>query len=188
MLARPLAFRPLEEAANVLMSACSPTSRRRCSLTMKHNKPLRELEADIDAVTLDGLDVPVKLKVFDSLFVLLAKWVDAADRQLPLHHAQRAAVDPRCRARRFKRSQTIYDHAGVDAIACKLGADPQDQVPFAKYAKAAESLLAVPAARAVASGALSIERVDLPGEADLGISSACPIPRSTARSRRWTRS
>ena len=35
---------------------------------------LRELEADIDAVTLDGQDVPVKLKVFDSLFVPLAKW------------------------------------------------------------------------------------------------------------------
>jgi hypothetical protein len=40
----------------------------------KHNRLLRELEADIDAVRLDGLDVPVKLKAFDSLFVPLAKW------------------------------------------------------------------------------------------------------------------
>ena len=32
-----------------------------------HNLLLRELEADIDAVKLDGQDVPVKLKVFDSL-------------------------------------------------------------------------------------------------------------------------
>jgi hypothetical protein len=43
-----------------------------------------------------------------------------------------------------------------------LGADPEDQVPFEKYAKAAESLLKPSsAARAVASGAPFIERVDL---------------------------
>jgi hypothetical protein len=60
----------------------------------------------------------------------------------------------------LKLSQTIYDH--VDAIARRLGADPKDQVPFQKYAKAAESLLKPSsAARAVASGAPFIERVDL---------------------------
>ena len=60
----------------------------------------------------------------------------------------------------LKLSQSIYDH--VDAIARRLGADPQDQVPFEKYAKAAESLLKPSsAARAVASGAPFIERVDL---------------------------
>lgn len=60
----------------------------------------------------------------------------------------------------FARSQMIYDH--VDAIARRLGADPKDQVPFAKYAKAAESLLKPSsAARAVAGGAPFIERVDL---------------------------
>ena len=37
----------------------------------------------------------------------------------------------------LKLSQSIYDH--VDGIARRLGADPKDQVPFAKYAKAAES-------------------------------------------------
>jgi len=63
-------------------------------------------------------------------------------------------------ARSLKRSQAIYDH--VDGIARKLGADPVDQVPFAKYAKAAESLLKPSsAARAVAAGAPFIERVDL---------------------------
>jgi hypothetical protein len=60
----------------------------------------------------------------------------------------------------LKLSQSIYDH--VDAVARRLGADPQDQVPFEKYAKAAESLLKPSsAARAVASGAPFIERVDL---------------------------
>jgi hypothetical protein len=48
------------------------------------------------------------------------------------------------------------------ALAQKLGADPADQVPFEKYAKAAESLLKPSsAARAVAAGAPFIERVDV---------------------------
>ena len=60
----------------------------------------------------------------------------------------------------MKLSKTIYEH--VDGIARQLGADPADQVPFEKYAKAAESLLKPSsAARAVASGAPFIERVDL---------------------------
>jgi hypothetical protein len=60
----------------------------------------------------------------------------------------------------LKLSQSIYDR--VDAIARRLGADPKDQVPFEKYAKAAESLLKPSsAARAVANGAPFIERVDL---------------------------
>jgi hypothetical protein len=57
-------------------------------------------------------------------------------------------------------SQSIYEH--VDAIARRLGADPKDQVPFAKYANAAENLLRPSsAARAVDNGAPFIERVDL---------------------------
>ncbi|MCX7318383.1 MAG: hypothetical protein NT113_02395, partial [Hyphomicrobiales bacterium] len=111
-------------------------------------------------VKLDGHDGPVKLKVFDSLFVPLAKWsmlltgnyrcITPEDPQ-----AIRDAVHGD-----LKVSQSIYDH--VDAIARKLGADPEDQVPFAKYAKAAESLLKPSsAARAVAAGAPFIERVDL---------------------------
>src|SRR5690606_40422362 len=56
-------------------------------------------------------------------------------------------------------SRAIYAH--VDAIARRLGADPADQVPFEKYARAAESLLKPSsAARAVAAGAPAIERVD----------------------------
>src|SRR5256886_17506769 len=60
----------------------------------------------------------------------------------------------------LKLSHSIYDH--VDAIARRLGADATDQVPFEKYAKAAESLLKPSsAARAVANGAPFIERADL---------------------------
>ena len=137
-----------------LVSLCSPDPQA-------FRPPLlRELEADIDAVKLDGRDVPVKLKVFESLFVPLAKWsmlLTGNYRCITLHQPQsiRDAVHTD-----LKLSRSIYDH--VDAIARRLGADPQDQVPFEKYAKAAESLLKPSsAARAVANGAPFIERVDL---------------------------
>ena len=56
-------------------------------------------------------------------------------------------------------SRRIY--AWVDSLAQRLGADPADQVPFDKYAKAAESLLKPSsAARAIEGGATRIERVD----------------------------
>jgi hypothetical protein len=134
----PQAFRPPEEAANVLHVGLPTNFKAAAFDDEKHNQLLRELEADIDAVKLDGLDVPVKLKVFDSLFVPLAKWsmlLTGNYRCITLHEPQpiRDAVHSD-----LKLSQSIYDH--VDAIARRLGADPADQVPFAKYAKAAESL------------------------------------------------
>jgi hypothetical protein len=156
----PQAFRPPEEAANVLHVGLPTNFKAAAFADEAHNKLLRELEADIDAVALDGMDVPVKLKVFDSLFVPLAKWsmlLTGNYRCITLHEpkAIREAVHDD-----LKLSQLIYDH--VDAVARKLGADPTDQVPFAKYAKAAESLLKPSsAARAVANGAPFIERVDL---------------------------
>jgi hypothetical protein len=156
----PQAFRPPEEAANVLHVGLPTNFKASIFEDEAHNRLLRELEADIDAVRLDGHDVPVKLKVFDSLFVPLAKWsmlLTGNYRCITPHEPQsiRDAVHGD-----LKLSQSIYDH--VDAVARRLGADPQDQVPFAKYAKAAESLLKPSsAARAVASGAPFIERVDL---------------------------
>ncbi|MBR0755026.1 hypothetical protein JQ604_22820 [Bradyrhizobium jicamae] len=156
----PQAFRPPEEAANVLHVGLPTNFKAAVFEDEAHNKVLRELEADIDAVTLDGQDVPVKLKVFDSLFVPLAKW------SMLLTGNYRCITPSEPQSIRdavhgdIKQSQAIYDH--VDGIARKLGADPADQVPFAKYAKAAESLLKPSsAARAVAAGAPFIERVDL---------------------------
>jgi NAD(P)-dependent dehydrogenase (short-subunit alcohol dehydrogenase family) len=156
----PQAFRPPEEPANVLHVGLPTNFKAATFEDEKHNVLLRELEADIDAVKLDGLDVPVKLKVFDSLFVPLAKWsmlLTGNYRCVTLNGPRSirdAVYDD------LTLSQSIYDH--VDAIALRLGADPKDQVPFAKYAKAAESLLRPSsAARAVSSGAPFIERVDL---------------------------
>src|SRR3954454_9351365 len=125
-----------------------------------HTLLLRELEVDIDAVGMDGQDVPVKLKVFDSLFVPLAKW------SMLLTGNYRCITPQEPRSIRdavlddLRLSRSIYEH--VDTIARRLGADPKDQVPFEKYAKAAESLLKPSsAARAVSNGAPFIERVDL---------------------------
>ena len=156
----PQAFRPPEEAPNVLHVGLPTNFKAAAFADENHNKLLRELEKDIDAVTLDGRDVPVKLKVFDSLFVPLAKWsmlLTGNYRCITPHEPQsiRDAVHDD-----LEISQSIYNH--VDAVARRLGADPADQVPFEKYAKAAESLLKPSsAARAVASGAPFIERVDL---------------------------
>jgi len=156
----PQAFRPPEEPPNVLHVGLPTNFKAATFASEEHNLLLRELETDIDAVTLDGQDVPVKLKVFDSLFVPLAKWsmlLTGNYRCITLHEPQsiREAVHGD-----LKLSQSIYDH--VDAIARRLGAEAKDQVPFEKYAKAAESLLKPSsAARAVSNGAPFIERVDL---------------------------
>jgi len=156
----PQAFRPPEGAANVLHVGLPTNFKAAAFADEAHNALLRELEADIAAVTLDGQDVPVKLKVFDSLFVPLAKW------SMLLTGNYRCITPQEPRSIRdavhqdLKLSRSIYDH--VDAVARRLGAERKDQVPFDKYAKAAESLLKPSsAARAVAAGAPFIERVDL---------------------------
>jgi hypothetical protein len=156
----PQAFRPPEEAPNVLHVGLPTNFKAAAFADEQHNALLRELEAGIDAVRLDGQDVPVKLKVFDSLFVPLAKWsmLLTGNYRCITPHEPRSIRD--AVHADLKLSQSIYGH--VDAVARRLGADPIDQVPFGKYAKAAESLLKPSsAARAVASGAPFIERVDL---------------------------
>ncbi len=156
----PQAFRPPEEAPNVLHVGLPTNFKAAAFDNEAHNAILRELEADIAAVTLDGKDVPVKLRVFDSLFVPLAKW------SMLLTGNYRCIQPGEPRAIRdavhedLDLSKEIYGH--VDGIARKLGADADDQVPFEKYAKAAEGLLKPSsAARAIAAGAPLIERVDL---------------------------
>jgi len=156
----PQAVRPADEAANVLHVGLPTNFKAAIFADEAHNRLLRELEADIDAVKLDGQDVPVKLKVFDSLFVPLAKW------SMLLTGNYRCITPQEPRSIReavhsdLPLSQSIYNH--VDSVAQRLGADPKDQVPFEKYAKAAESLLnPSSAARAIANGAPFIERVDL---------------------------
>ena len=124
------------------------------------NKILHDLEADIAAVRLADRDVPVKLRVYDSIFVPLAKW------SMLLTGNYRSITRSEPRSIRdavhsdLDKSRAIYEF--VDSLAQRLGAAPTDAVPFDKYAQAAESLLKPSsAARAVAAGAPFIERVDV---------------------------
>jgi hypothetical protein len=159
----PQAFRPAGEPKNVLQVGL-PTNFKAASFTSdEHTLLLRQLEADIEAVrfTVDGqaLDIPVKLKVHDSLFVPLAKWpmlmtgnyrCIRAHGMIPIQEAVHGDLE---------RSRAIY--AWVADLCCRLGADPADLVPFEKYAQAAASLKKPSsAARALDAGARNIERVD----------------------------
>ncbi|MBI6630624.1 ketopantoate reductase family protein [Pontibaca salina] len=155
----PQAFRPPEEEANVLHVGLPTNFKVTRFHNAKHDAMLAELEQGILDYRIDGKDVPVKLRVFDSLFVPFAKWAMLATGNYRCitpdgPRAIKDAVhgDP-------AKSKEIYGF--VNDLVVKLGADPEDLVPFEKYAKAAENLLKPSsAARAVYAGAQNIERVD----------------------------
>ena len=70
----PQAFRPPEEKVNVLQVRL-PTNFKAARFDSEaHTGILRRLEADIEAARFEGMELPVKLKVHDSVFVPLAKW------------------------------------------------------------------------------------------------------------------
>lgn len=155
----PQAFRPADEPANVLQVGLPTNFKAAAFENPAHTRIIETLERDIDAVRLDGQDVPVKLKVHASPFVPLAKWamlltgnyrcVLTAD-VIPIREAVHG--DPEL-------SRAIYDT--VNAIAGKLGAEADDMVPFEKYAAAAKGLEKPSSvARALAAGAPLVERVD----------------------------
>ena len=155
----PQAFRPADEPANVLHVGLPTNFKAAAFEDPAHTAMLREIEAGIDAATIDGKDVPVKLRVSESLFVPLAKW------SMLLTGNYRCILAGGTRSIRDavhsdpELSRAIYEH--VDAIARRLGAEADAQVPFEKYARAAESLQKPSsAARAIAAGAPVIERVD----------------------------
>ena len=164
----PQAFRPIDEPVNVLQVALPTNFKVARFESEKYTQILQQLEDDIEAVRYlhngEALELPVKLKVFDSLFVPLAKWSmlltgnyrciqaagmrpikDAVLGQTPADVAQ---------------SKDIYEW--VAKLCVTMGASPDDLVPFDKYAAAADGL-AKPssAARALAAGATNIERVDM---------------------------
>jgi len=159
----PQAFRPPDQPKNVLQVGL-PTNFKAARFDADAPTALlRELEADIEAARYDAgegpVEIPVKLKVSDSIFVPLAKWpmliagnyrCIRPDGAIPIRDAVHGNID---------RSKTVYEW--VSGLCQGLGADPEDLVPFEKYAKAAEGL-AKPSsvARALFGGAVHIERVD----------------------------
>ncbi|HJU22656.1 MAG TPA: hypothetical protein VJ891_09110 [Casimicrobiaceae bacterium] len=159
----PQAFRPKGEKVNVLKVSL-PTNFKAARFESDTNTAiLRTLEADIEASRLPTPNGPVelrvKLKVYDSIFVPLAKW------SMLLTGNYRCVETDSVRSIRDAVHSDVYASRAVyDWVArvCEaLGATQDDLVPFDKYANAALSLdRPSSAARALANGARDIERVD----------------------------
>ena len=159
----PQAFRPPDEKVNVLQVRLPTNFKAARFAADTHTAMLRRLAADIEAIRFDIgdalIELPVKLKVHDSLFVPLAKWsmllagnyrCIQQDGMRPIRDAVHADLDA---------TRAVYEW--VATLCKKLGAAERDLVPFEKYAVAAQGLASPSsAARALFGGATNIERVD----------------------------
>lgn len=159
----PQAFRPPEEPVNVLQVRLPTNFKAASFVSPEHTAMLRRLQEDIEAIRLDidgqATELPVKLKVHDSVFVPLAKW------------SMLLAGNYRCITPQGMRPIKDAVHADLEAaravynwvrdLCLSLGASATDLVPFEKYAAAAQGLASPSsAARALYGGAPNIERVD----------------------------
>jgi hypothetical protein len=159
----PQAFRLPDQPKNVLQVGL-PTNFKAARFGAEESTALlRQLAADVEAARFDPgggpIEIPVKLKVHDSLFVPVAKWPMLIagnyrsirrDDIIPIQEAVHGNIDE---------SREIYDW--VWKLCKRLGAEDADLVPFEKYANAAEGLgQPSSAARALFGGGEHIERVD----------------------------
>jgi hypothetical protein len=159
----PQAIRPPDGKANEL-TVTLPTNFK-CA-RFDDDKPtqiLRNLEKDVDAARFDTpegkIELPVKLKIYDSIFVPLAKWAMllAGNYRCVTKDGMRTAQE--AVHSDIETSRSVYNF--VFDLCVKLGAKPEDLVPFEKYAAAAQSLTRpASAARALQNGAPNIERAD----------------------------
>jgi hypothetical protein len=159
----PQAIRPPDEPVNVLMVTL-PTNFKVARFDGEGPTALlRQLENDIDGARWDTpegrIELPVKLRVHDSIFVPLAKWA------MLLAGNYRCITPDGIRTAReavhsdLETSRSVYEF--VNDLVVRLGASPGDLVPFEKYAAAAQSLVRpASAARALSNGARHIERPD----------------------------
>ncbi len=159
----PQAFRPPEEKVNVLQVRLPTNFKSARFPSEAHTAILRELESGIEAarfaVGAERIELPVKLKVHESVFVPLAKWA------MLLAGNYRCATKDGIRSIKeavhgdIEASRAVYDW--VVKLCVSLGANEKDLVPFEKYAAAAQGLASPSsAARALYAGAPNIERVD----------------------------
>src|SRR5688572_14332772 len=137
------AFRPPEDKVNVLQVRLPTNFKSARFVSDEHTAMLRGLAADIEAVRFDDggrkIELPVKLKVHDSVFVPLAKW------------AMLMAGNYRCITKDGPRTIKDAVHSNLEAsmavynwvakLCVSLGANEKDLVPFEKYATAALGLL-----------------------------------------------
>jgi hypothetical protein len=159
----PQAIRPPDEPPNVLQVRLPTNFKAADFESDEHTALLERLEADVAAVRYragdEEIELPVKLRCHDSIYVPMAKW------------AMLLAGNYRCIQEdgiRPTREAIQSDPEEAEAVynwvldVCKaLGADDGDLVPFEKYAAAAD-MLGSPAsvARALDGGAPRVERVD----------------------------
>lgn len=160
----PQAFRPPEEKPNVLQVTL-PTNFKAARFDSDDlTAMLRGIGESVDAIRYPHngkeIELPVKLKVHDSIFVPLAKWAmlltgnyRCVQKDGPRSIRDAVHTDT-------AQSRAIYEW--VQQVCIAAGAAPEDMVPFEKYARAAEGLTKPSsAARALFAGAPNIERVDL---------------------------
>ena len=159
----PQAIRPPEEKVNVLMVTLPTNFKVARFDDEKSTAILRQLEKDVEAARFDTpegrIELPVKLKVHDSIFVPLAKWAMllAGNYRCITKDGMRTAQE--AVHSDIETSRSVYNF--VNDLCVKLGANPADLVPFEKYAAAAQSLVRpASAARALNNGVPNIERAD----------------------------
>ena len=160
----PQAFRPPDEKINVLQVSLPTNFKAARFDSDEHTAMLREMAAGIEGIRFaDGggaVDLPVKLKVHESVFVPLAKWsmLIAGNYRCITADGMRSIRD--AVHGDLEESRSVYEWVGE--LCRTLGAAQSDQVPFEKYANAALGLgKPSSAARALFGGAANIERVDL---------------------------
>src|SRR3989440_8025007 len=159
----PQAIRPPDEKVNVLQVTL-PTNFKVARFDSEQSTAiLRQLQDEIEAIRYDTpegkTELPVKLKVYDSIFVPLAKWsmLLAGNYRCVTKDGMRTAQE--AVHSDIETSRSVYNF--VFDLCVKLGANPNDLVPFEKYAAAAQSLTRpASAARALQNGAPNIERAD----------------------------
>jgi hypothetical protein len=159
----PQAIRPPDGKANELLVTLPTNFKCARFAGDADTQIIRNLEKDVDAARFDALEgkieLPVKLRTYDSIFVPLAKW------------SMLLAGNYRCITKDGMRTAQEAVHSDPEAaravynfvfdLCVELGAKPEDLVPFEKYAAAAQSLTRpASAARALQNGTPNIERAD----------------------------
>jgi hypothetical protein len=160
----PQAFRPPDAPPNVLQVTLPTNFKVARFDSDKYTAMLRQMETEIEAIRYDvgsgdKVELPVKLKVHDSIFVPLAKWsmLLAGNYRCVTKDGMRTAQE--AVHTDIETSRSVYNF--VFDLCVKLGAKPGELVPFEKYAAAAQSLVRPSsAARALNNGVANIERAD----------------------------
>jgi hypothetical protein len=160
----PQAIRPPGEKINVLQVTLPTNFKAARFASDAPTAILRQMQREIEAVRYDpgdgtAIDLPVKLKVHDSIFVPLAKWAMLLTGNYRCVRPGGSITIDEAVHNDLDASRAVYNW--VFGLSEKMGASSNDLVPFEKYAAAARDLVRPSsAARALDNGAPYIERTD----------------------------